>query len=189
MRSIDRRREALFWQPVNNQRGLRVNEFGTLAGLENIGSSAHLEVRPHVVGRWDAPQNAKWASHTEAEDLGFYLKYVPKSSWAADFAYQPDFAQVDVDEEVINTSDYPVFLTEKRPFFLEVGNFFETSPIQLLYTRRITDPDFVTRVYISVGEVSGDGVGGAESDGGRIRAGGGSGKSAVECRESRVRLV
>jgi len=146
-RAINRRQEDVFWQPVNDQRGVRVGEFGTLLGLENIGASRHLDLRPHVVGRWDAPQNRTWASRNEWENLGIYVKYVPSSSWTADFTYQPDFAQVDVDEEVINTSDYPVFLTEKRPFFLEVGNFFDTSPIQLLYTRRITDPDFGGRIY------------------------------------------
>jgi hypothetical protein len=147
VRSINLGQEALFWQPVSNQRGLRVNEFGILAGLENIGSSGHLEVLPHAVGRLDAPQNEDWRDKTKPEDVGVYLKYVPASSWTADFAYQPDFAQVDVDYEVIELTDYPIFYPEKRPFFLEVGNFFDTSPIQLLYTRRITDPDYVGRLY------------------------------------------
>ena len=147
VRLINRNNEAAFWQPVNDQRGLRVGEFGTLRGLENIGSSRHLEILPHAVGRWDAPADNDWKSENEWENLGAYLKYVPAASWTMDLAYQPDFAQVDVDEEVINTSDYPVFLTEKRPFFLEVNNFFDTAPITLLYPRRITDPDVVGRVY------------------------------------------
>ncbi|MFH1011986.1 MAG: DUF5916 domain-containing protein [bacterium] len=145
-RHIDRRQEDHCWPFFTRQRGIRVGEFGTLLDLRDIESAQHVEILPHAVGRWDAPAEEKWASENELENLGLFLKYVPSASWTVDFAYQPDFAQVDVDDEVINLSDYPVFLTEKRPFFLEAKSLFDSSPIQLLYTRRVADPDFGTRL-------------------------------------------
>ena len=39
-------------------------------------------------------------------------------------------------------------LTEKRPFFLEAKSLFDNAPVMLLYTRRITDPDYGGRVNI-----------------------------------------
>jgi hypothetical protein len=146
LRHIERRKEDQAWQPVSWKRGISVSEFGNLLGLQNIGSLQHIEILPHAVGRWDAPADGKWASKNELENLGLFMKIVPSGAWTMDLAYQPDFAQVDVDEEVINVSDYPVFLSEKRPFFLEAKPLFDTSPIQLLYTRRITDPDYGGRL-------------------------------------------
>jgi hypothetical protein len=142
VRHIERRKEDQAWQPVSWKRGVSVSEFGNLLGLQDIGSAEHVEILPHAVGRWDAPADGKWGAKNDYENLGLFMKFVPSAEWTVDLAYQPDFAQVDVDEEVINISDYPVFLTEKRPFFLEAKTLFDSSPIQLLYTRRIADPDY-----------------------------------------------
>jgi hypothetical protein len=104
------------------------------------------------VGRWDAePVDGKWHSENEIENFGFYLKAVPSAAMTLDFAYQPDFAQVDVDAEVINLEDYPVFFTEKRPFFLENKQIFEEIPFRLFYSRRITNPDYAGRTNFQKG--------------------------------------
>lgn len=152
-RVIHRRSEGSFWQPVNRQRGFRVSEMGVLKGLRDISTGAHLEALPHAVGRWDAAAlndagdaSGKWKSGNEWENIGLYIKAVPSGSVTMDLAYQPDFAQVDVDQEVINLSDYPVFLQEKRPFFIEAKELFDTAPITMLYTRRIADPDYGGRL-------------------------------------------
>ena len=57
----------------------------------------------------------------------------------ADFTYNTDFAQVEVDEQQINLDRFNLFFPEKRPFFLEGIELFST-PNQLVYTRRIVDP-------------------------------------------------
>ncbi|MBI5060335.1 carbohydrate binding family 9 domain-containing protein [candidate division KSB1 bacterium] len=152
-RVIERKHEGSFWQRVERSRDFRVSEMGTLSGLANIAPSNHVEFLPHVVGRWDAAaippgteSSGNWHSQNEWENLGLYAKLVPAAAWTVDLAYQPDFAQVDIDNEVINLSDYPVYLQEKRPFFLEAKELFDTAPIQLLYTRRIADPDYGGRL-------------------------------------------
>ena len=51
-----------------------------------------------------------------------------------------DFAQVDLDNQVVNLTRFGLFLPEKRDFFLEnleVFSFGEPQLAQLLYTRRI----------------------------------------------------
>ncbi len=151
-RWVERRQERSYWAPMKRELGYRVSEMGTLSGLLDIASSQHIEVLPHVVGRWDAASGltdtgeripgGKWQSGNEWENVGGFVKIVPGRSWTMDLAYQPDFAQVDVDNEVINISDYPVFLQEKRPFFLEAKDLFDNAATQLFYTRRIADPDY-----------------------------------------------
>ncbi len=149
-RWVERRLEYTTWIPFQRNLGLLVSNFGELHGLHEIKSSTHVEILPHVVGRWDAPEDGSWGQVTDIHSMrshqewegGLDLKIVPSNNWAIDLTALPDFAQVDVDEEVINLSDYPVYLSEKRPFFLEGKDLFDSSPIELLYTRRITDPEY-----------------------------------------------
>jgi len=51
-----------------------------------------------------------------------------------------DFAQVDLDDPVVNLDRFPLFLPEKRPFFLsglEVFDFGTAGAAQLFFSRRI----------------------------------------------------
>ncbi|MCB9357801.1 MAG: carbohydrate binding family 9 domain-containing protein [Calditrichaeota bacterium] len=156
-RKIFRKNEANFWPPVDPEVGWRASQIGTLKGLDNIAPSAHVEILPHAVGRWDAPLDSlgnpkDFRSENEWENLGLTVKYVPSAALSIDGAYQPDFAQVDVDEAQINLTDYPVFLSEKRPFFLENKEYFEETPYTFVYTRRVTDPDYGARVNVQHGD-------------------------------------
>ncbi len=152
-RYIDSRNAVDTWIPLNRFRGSRVSDYGTIYGFSDIASSMHVEFLPHVVGRWDAngydtdenETDGPWHSVNDWENLGFDLKIVPSTAMTFDMTIFPDFAQVDVDNAVINLSDYPVYFPERRPFFLEGKQIFDNSPHQLLYTRRITDPDLGTR--------------------------------------------
>ena len=62
-----------------------------------------------------------------------------------DFTLRPDFGQVEVDQTVLNLSTQETFFPEKRPFFLEGAEIFQTIGPSLFYSRRIgttlPDPD------------------------------------------------
>ncbi|MCC6476041.1 carbohydrate binding family 9 domain-containing protein [bacterium] len=152
-RKILRKNEAGFWPPVNPEIGWKASNLGTLVGLKDIASSSHVEILPHAVGRWDAPSEEVWASKNEWENLGVSVKLVPTADLTVDLAYQPDFAQVDVDDEVINLNDYPVYLEEKRPFFLESNELFAETAYRMFYSRRVTDPDYGGRLNFQKGKV------------------------------------
>ncbi len=152
-RVIHRRNEWSSWQPVDRNRGQRVNEFGRLNGINGLKPLMHVEVLPHAVGRWDSPENSPFASQNDWDNFGVDLKIAPSSSWTLDLTLQPDFAQVDVDDEEINLSDYPLYVEEKRPFFLEGLGLFQGMPIDIFYTRRINNPDFGGRVTGQWGNV------------------------------------
>src|SRR5262249_5496354 len=56
-----------------------------------------------------------------------------------DATLNPDFAQVEVDPQVVNLSPFEVLFPEKRPFFLEGLDIFQPVGF-LIYTRRIAAP-------------------------------------------------
>ncbi|MBD3166761.1 hypothetical protein GF324_09195 [bacterium] len=162
-RYVYRLGEVASWIPLSRQAGPQVSRFGRLTGLKDIAFQMYAEVLPHAVARWDArgydaednTEAGPWHSVNDWDNLGFDLKWVPDPKFVVDLTVLPDFAQVDVDREVINLSDYPVFLTEKRPFFLEGKQIFDSSPVQVLYTRRIADPDLGARVTTQQGRFRG----------------------------------
>ncbi len=54
----------------------------------------------------------------------------------------PDFSQVEADVAQLDVNEqFALFYPEKRPFFLEGADFFETQ-LQVFYTRTVTDPEW-----------------------------------------------
>jgi hypothetical protein len=73
------------------------------------------------------------------KNIGFDLKYGLSSNLILDAAINPDFGQVELDRPVLNLSTYETYYEEKRPFFVEGANLFDTR-YSLFYSRRIGRP-------------------------------------------------
>ena len=69
-----------------------------------------------------------------------------------DAAYNPDFAEIEADAPVVSANRrFPVFFEEKRPFFLEGADIFQ-SPLQVFYSRTIVDPDLAVKLTGKIGK-------------------------------------
>src|SRR5262249_47902320 len=78
--------------------------------------------------------------------VGLDAKAVLKDKFVLDATANPDFSQVESDDPQVTVNQrFEVQFPEKRPFFLENSNYFQT-PIQLLFTRRIADPKWGVRL-------------------------------------------
>ena len=85
-------------------------------------------------------------------ELGVNVKYGITSTLTADATYNPDFSQVESDAGVITANNiYAIFYNEKRPFFLEGANIFQ-SPTQVVYTRSINNPLYATKLTGKIGK-------------------------------------
>ncbi|HEX7091853.1 MAG TPA: DUF5916 domain-containing protein [Longimicrobiales bacterium] len=72
-------------------------------------------------------------------DAGLNLR-VGLTGLTLDATVNPDFSQVETDEGQVTVNErFALFFPEKRPFFLEGIELFNT-PGQLIYTRQIVDP-------------------------------------------------
>lgn len=58
------------------------------------------------------------------KDFGFDAKVGISSSMNLDLTYNPDFAQVEVDQQIANIDRFELFFPEKRQFFLENSDLF-----------------------------------------------------------------
>ncbi|HEX4565204.1 MAG TPA: DUF5916 domain-containing protein, partial [Vicinamibacterales bacterium] len=114
-----------------------------LTGLERLPSGGHIVIAPYVAGSTlaqSADVGAPLGKETFDGHAGVDVKYLPNANNALDLTIKPDFSQVESDTAQIATNQrFALFFPEKRPFFLEGVDMFQT-PIQAVYTRTITDP-------------------------------------------------
>ncbi|MBI4551091.1 MAG: carbohydrate binding family 9 domain-containing protein, partial [Candidatus Latescibacteria bacterium] len=139
-RFILRTRESAYWVPVSPQDGFRgaykFAKGGRLTGLRDIKPGGMMEVLPftvlgpagtrQVVG---GPTAAIPIAQTDVQyglqrRVGGDLKWRVRSGLTADATVNPDFAQIEADDQVVNLSRFEFRFDEKRPFFLERSDIF-----------------------------------------------------------------
>ena len=91
-----------------------------------------------------------------SEDLaistGFDLKYAVTSGLNLDLTVNPDFSQVEVDQQVTNLDRFEIFFPERRQFFLENADMFSG------FGNRGTRPFFSRRIGIAVDTLTGQNI-------------------------------
>jgi hypothetical protein len=105
--------------------GLRVSMYGTLVGIEAPPPSLRLEVKPYGISgvRTDITADPR-VSNDRYANTGLDIKYGITNNLTADFTYNTDFAQVEVDEQQVNLTRFSLFFPEKREFFVESQGLF-----------------------------------------------------------------
>jgi Domain of unknown function (DUF5916)/Carbohydrate family 9 binding domain-like len=94
---------------------------------------------PYALGGVSSDYEAKTPTHTR-KDIGLDGKVALGPAMNLDLTVNPDFSQVDVDQQVTNLDRYELFFPEKRQFFLENGDQFANfgySTIRPFFSRRI----------------------------------------------------
>jgi outer membrane scaffolding protein for murein synthesis (MipA/OmpV family) len=138
-RFIAQREETDLWSYIPRDVAGPIAFFGRLDGLRNLRGAGALELQPFVLGygrRRDASQTTTASGYDGSGSAGLDLKWHILQDLTFDAALNPDFAQVELDQVILNLSTYETFLPEKRPFFLEGIDAF-SFPMQVFYSRRI----------------------------------------------------
>ena len=107
----------------------RVSRAGTLVGLEAPPSSRVVELKPYGIAGLSTNTTVDPAIENDFDgDGGADLKIGITDNLTADFTYNTDFAQVEVDERQVNLTRFNLFFPEKREFFLEGQGIFNFAP-------------------------------------------------------------
>jgi hypothetical protein len=127
-RMVRRKNERSYLTPVPisaGRRGLfRVSDAAMLVGLELPDEGNVLEVKPYGIGGRTTDASVSPPTAWDG-DGGVDVKYGITQNLTADFTYNTDFAQVEVDEQQVNLTRFSLFFPEKREFFLEGRGIFE----------------------------------------------------------------
>ena len=160
-RNIDRNNDEIdSWVPVSRDISSTLAQAAHLTGLEGISTERTLEVIPSITfsetGKRVSALSAvaspatldpgRMLNEPIKTDAGVSVKYGLTPTVTLDMAVNPDFAQVEADETVVTANQrFPIFFEEKRPFFLEGIDIFQTNS-QAVHTRAIVDPDIAVKL-------------------------------------------
>ena len=128
-RKLLRYEELSYLSPVPASYGRvgvwKFSSAATLVGLEAPAESTNLEVKPYGISTVSTDLAETPALRNDLTgDAGLDVKYGLTKGLIADFTYNTDFAQVEVDEAQVNLTRFSLFFPEKRPFFLEGRDIF-----------------------------------------------------------------
>jgi len=111
--------------------------YGDLDHIEGLGGGRSLIVMPYVLAGW--PGRDAWNLEIEPKAGGEIRLRLADDVWG-ELTLLTDFAEVDLDSQVVNLDRFPLFFPERRPFFLsglDVFQFGALEEAQLFFTRRI----------------------------------------------------
>lgn len=143
------------WMPNNRSINGTMIQSGHITGLEGVETTRQLEINPSFTvsetGRrsrhtFDGNPAGRYVNEGVKADFGMTAKFSLSPTVTLDFAYNPDFAQVEADAPVSTANvRFPIFFAEKRPFFLERIDIFQ-SGMNVVNTRAIVDPDIALKL-------------------------------------------
>jgi hypothetical protein len=127
-------------------------QFNKLTGFEGITPGQNIELTPTVTAvRTDAMPlegypDAPLERGGIKDDYGLTAKWGITPNLILNGTVNPDFSQVEADVAQLQINRrFALFYPEKRPFFLEGGDFFLT-PLQAVFTRTVADPLWGTKL-------------------------------------------
>lgn len=140
-RSDITRKELSNWTPIpRNFTATALAFSGTLIWDETPPRpGANVSVIPYGLAEVNRDYNSQKPSNTNL-NVGFDAKFAVTPSLNLDVTVNPDFAQVEVDQQVTNLSRFELFFPERRQFFLENSDLFGSfgaSTIAPFFSRRI----------------------------------------------------
>ncbi len=145
-------REQSSWAVIDRNVPCFMCQFGTLRGLENVKPGRSFEFLPSLISyqttHLSDPGNTNSRLHDDKikAEGALNFRYLLSSDFTADFTYNPDFSQIESDAAQIDVnSPYALYYPEKRPFFQEGSDLFQTY-IDAVYTRSINDPLMATKL-------------------------------------------
>ena len=127
-----------------------VFESNAVVAFDELHSRRLFEMIPSATfsGNQARFDRSRWDATRARGDLGVSVKYGLSSAVTLDATVNPDFSQVESDAfEVEVNQRFPIFFSEKRPFFMEglglfniAGTGGDSTMRTAVHTRKIIDP-------------------------------------------------
>lgn len=142
------------WTPARRGSASFLVQSGTLGGLRDLRREQVVELNPEVTESLNGSRaGADW-TYRSKPNAGGNLRWriVPNLTFNA--TVRPDFSQVEADAaQVPGDTRFSLFFPERRPFFIDGSEQFD-APGNLIYTRRIVQPDVAAKLTGRLGRTS-----------------------------------
>ena len=139
------KRYRLANNPIERGVNCYVCQFGGLQGLADAEPGRDLEVVPTITalqtGTTDDPGISPLVTQDAKVEAGLNVRWGISPDLTGNLAINPDFSQIEADAAQLDVNNrFALSFPEKRPFFLESSDYFET-PIDAVFTRTIASPE------------------------------------------------
>jgi hypothetical protein len=143
------------WTPAVRASASFLIQAGRLVGLTALRRGLVLDLTPEFTTKVDGAPTTPGYDYRGTPEVAGNVRWGVTQNLGATATAHPDFSQVEADiGQVTLNQRFALFYPEKRPFFLEGLEQFDT-PNSLIYTRRIAQPVFGAKL---AGKVGGLGV-------------------------------
>jgi len=147
--------ETVWWTEVSEN--FRVSQGGKLSEINPIKrSKSDLILFPYGTVRYENSDISEVYNEFNA-DAGVDLRYNIGNNLAVNLTYNPDFATVEGDQEMINLTPWELRFPDKRLFFQDGNELFATR-INTFYSRRIGDMDWGGKIIGKAGKYQFNGL-------------------------------
>ena len=142
------------WTQVLQANASFMAQNGTLQELTDLRRGLVLDISPEITGNLARDsREAAWEENLR-DPLGLNVRWGISNNLTMNATVNPDFSQVEADVAQIQFDPRrAVFISEKRPFFLDGIELFQ-SPTQLIYTRRIANPLSAAKITGKTGKTN-----------------------------------
>jgi len=119
----------------------RMNYAADLVKIKPPAPNINIQFNPYALGTLGRlQQEGDEAQTNQGSEFGGELKWAINSNSVLDLTVNTDFAQADIDQQVVNLARFNVLFPERRQFFLENADLFSVSGtnfIQPFFSRTI----------------------------------------------------
>jgi hypothetical protein len=120
--------------------------FDKITGLKTVESNQSIQLTPTMtLARNDRkkPISEPWDQGSVEQEAGLDLRWGITQDSVLNVTVNPDFSQVEADSSQLDVNNtFSLFTREKRAFFLDGADYFQTKRFNLVHTRNIADPDY-----------------------------------------------
>jgi hypothetical protein len=129
------------WTPAVRANASFLIQSGRITGLTGLRHGLVMDINPEFTSSLDGtPRGDDWKYGKPENELGGNLRWGINPNATLNATINPDFSQVESDVGQVTVNErFALFFPEKRPFFLEALEQYDT-PNRLIYTRQIRDP-------------------------------------------------
>ena len=115
----------------------KISSSGKLLNLNPKATKNTILLVPYGMGKVTTT-NANWDKYIFENQIGGDINWQINSNLTSNITVNPDFATVEADEDVIDLTKYEVQYPEKRVFFQEGNEMYQTR-LKTFYSRRVGD--------------------------------------------------
>lgn len=137
------------WAPALRASASFLAQSGRLSGLRDLRRGLTVDLIPTITSSAVGANRlatSTWGYDAARPELGGSVRWGITSNLTLAGTANPDFSQVEADAtQYTYDPRSAIFFAERRPFFLESQEQF-TTPSNLIYTRRVTQPVAATKL-------------------------------------------